>query len=121
MSDVMDNDVLKYIGWDGLVENELLEANKPLFNISRSYDNSALYKIYKKVKIKDIDILISDSDRTTDIQERYDNAKPINQYIKENGHEFMNIIDQARVNGVKEIEKMQNEYIDKIPYLCPFT
>ena len=120
MSEVMDSDVLKYIGWDGLVENELLEANKPLFNISRSYDNSALYKIYKRVKIKDIDILISDSDRTTDIQERYDNAKPINQYIKENGHEFMNIVDQARVNGVKKIEKMQNEYNDKIPYFIKY-
>ena len=44
----MSNEVLKYIGLD-LDKKNNIKSSKPEFNITKSYDNYMLYKVYKYI------------------------------------------------------------------------
>ncbi len=116
----MLNEVLDYIGLDLNKKNKCLECSKSEFNITKSYDNSMLYKVYKMLPIKDIDILIGMSDRTTDIKERYMLAKPINEFIVENRSDFENLVKLAKIEDIKKIEEMQNDFNKKSPYFIKY-
>ena len=100
--------------------NDKLDCKKSEFNITKSFDNSILYRVYKYLPIKDIDILIGMSDRTTEIKERYIDAKPINDFIKENPLEFKNLANMTKLENIKNIEKMQEELRKNIPYFIKY-
>ena len=116
----MLDEILDYVGLDLSKENKNLSCKKSEFNITKSFDNSMLYKVYKKLSIKDIDILIGMSDRTTDIKERYILAKPINIFLKENKADFENLLKQAKIEDIKNIEKTQKEFTKNIPYFIKY-
>ena len=116
----MLDEVLNYIGLDVSKQNKKLACKKSEFSVAKSYDNSMLYKVYKMLPIKDIDILIGMSDRTTEIKERYVLAKPINDFIKENSEEFKNLLELAKIEDIKNIEKTQEEFRNKIPYFIKY-
>ena len=116
----MSSEVLEYIGLDLNKEYKNLKFTKPEFNIAKSYDNSMLYKVYKMLPIKDIEILISYTDRTTEIKERYLTAKPINEYIKEDQENFLELVKQAKVDEIEQIENTQKEFQKHIPYFVRY-
>lgn len=116
----MSNELLEYIGLDLNKNNKNLKSIKPEYNITKSYDNYLLYKIYKIIPIKDIEILISNTDRTTEIKERYLTAKPLDRYIKENEEDFLNLVNQAKIREIEEIEKNQKDLIKNIPYFIRY-
>ena len=63
---------LEYIGLNLNKIPTFLKAHEVLnFRPSKTYDDT-VYKVYKYVNIKDIDILITPSDRLTDIKETQD-------------------------------------------------
>ncbi len=112
-------EILNYIGLN-MNENYQEDNQKPEYNIAKAYDNNVLYKIYKKININDIVILISNTDRTTDIKERYETAKPIFTYIKENKNDFKNIVERASIQEIKKLENIQEEFKTKIPYFIKY-
>ncbi len=116
----MSNEVLEYVGLELNKENENLKCTKPEYNITKSYDNYMLYKVYKNIPIKDIQILISYTDRTTEIKERYLKAKPINKFIKENDREFEELVKQAKVKEIDKIDKQQKEFSIHTPYFVRY-
>ncbi len=116
----MSSEVLEYIGLDLNKEYKNLKCEKPEYNIAKSYDNSMLYKVYKMLPIKDIEILISYTDRTTEIKERYLTAKPINEYIKEDQENFLELVKQAKVDEIEQIENTQKEFQKHIPYFVRY-
>ncbi len=116
----LSNEVLEYIGLNLNKEYKNLKFTKPEFNIAKSYDNSMLYKVYKMLPIKDIEILVSYTDRTTEIKERYLTAKPWDVFIKENETEFLELVAQTKVEDVEQIEKMQKEFEKHIPYFIKY-
>ena len=116
----MLTEILDYIGLDLEKTNKNLECKKSEFNISKSYDNAILYRKYKMISIKDIDILIGMSDRTTDIKERFTLAKPINNFIKEDRAYFENLLKLAKIDDIKNVEKMQQEFSKHIPYFIKY-
>ncbi len=112
--------MLENIGFNREKSQQLLRCRKPTFNISKSYDNSMLYKIYKFIKVKDIDILVSNTDRTTDIKERFALSKPINIYIKENYKDFEKLASLAKNWEIERIEEIQKEFQNNIPYFVRY-
>lgn len=116
----MSSEVLEYIGLDLKKVSKKLKAEKPEYNTSGTFDNTALYRVYKRLQVKDIQILISNSDRTTEIKERYELAKPLDVYLKENSKDFENLLDMAKVSDIKEIEKAQEEFQEKQPYFVKY-
>ncbi len=116
----MSNEVLEYIGLDISKSNKNLKSVKPEYNITKSYDNYLLYKVYKIIPVKDIEILISNTDRTTEIKERYLTAKPLDIYIKENEEDFLNLAKQAKIKEIEEIEKNQEDLVKNMPYFIRY-
>lgn len=116
----MSNEILEYIGLDLNKEYENLKFTKPEFNIAKSYDNSMLYKVYKVIPIKDIEILVSYTDRTTEIKERYLSAKPLDRFIKENESEFLDLVNQTKIEDIKQIEQTQKEFEKNKPYFIKY-
>ncbi len=116
----MSNEILEYIGLNLNKSNKSLVFDKPEYNITKSYDNDLLYKVYKMIPIKDIEILVSNTDRTTEIKERFLTAKPLDRYIKENEEDFLNLANQAKIKEIEEIEKSQKDLVENMPYFIRY-
>lgn len=62
---------LEYIGLDLNNIPEILKDFRPLdFRPARNYDEKT-YKVYKYIKVKDIQILLTPTNRLSDIEEKY--------------------------------------------------
>ena len=70
--------------------------------------------------VKDIEILVSYTDRTTEIKERYLTAKPLDVFIKENETEFLELLNQTKVEDIEQIENIQKEFEKKKPYFVKY-
>ena len=116
----MSDEVLNYVKLHISRIPKAIKAKKPQFNTLKTIDNSLLYTVYKKVPIDDIQILISNTDRTTDIKKRFNNAVPIQDYIKENKEEFIKLAEKTTVEKIQSLEKQQSLFEKKIPYFLKY-
>lgn len=116
----MANEVLEYVGINTTRIQKSIKSEKPKFNINKSYDNADLYKIYKRINVSDIEILVSETDRTTDIKTRYMNSIPVQDFIKEYKDEFEKLAEKTSVDDIKELEDLQESFKDKIPYFVKY-
>ena len=114
---------LEYIGLKlNRIPAFLKEHDTLNFRPSKSYDDT-IYKVYKYVNIKNIEILITPADRLMDIKERYKLASPIYEYLDDKTKKniekfatFMNMVSTMNVDRIEEIAKEQEELNDIIPY-----
>ena len=114
---------LEYIGLD--LENipEELKEYKPLeFRIPKFYEEKQ-YKQYRYILVKDIQILLSPTNRLDEISEKYKQAKPLAQYLDGENEEnilkyttFLSMLKQFKIDEVEEIEKEQTSLSKKIPF-----
>ena len=119
----MSNEVLDYIKFN-IDDKEDLEkiscAAKPEYKISKSFDNSSLYKVYKKIPVNQIDILVGENDRTEDIKKRYDESIPLNDFIKRRKDLFVEYSKEATIEKIKELENLQNLFEKQIPFFIKY-
>ena len=67
---------LEYIGLNLERVPKFLQEFKPLsFRASKSYDETT-YKIYRYIDVNEIQILLTNADRTTTLSEKYKKAIP---------------------------------------------
>ncbi len=92
------------------------------FRPSKSYDD-AIYKVYKYINVKNIEILISPTDRLTELKERYKLSSPICEYLDSKNKEniekfatFIKMLSTINKTRIEEISKEQKELNEKIPY-----
>ena len=115
------NELFDYIELD--IEKALprkLYSKKVEYNVTKSFDNSKIYKIYKRIDPKKIEILISDTDRTTDIKVRYNSSVTLQEFYKENKEYFIELAEKTNVKKIQELEKEQKKYKTKIPYFIKY-
>ena len=114
---------LEYIGLNlDKIPSFLKEHESLNFRPSKSYDDT-VYKVYRYVNIKNIEILITPADRLMDIRERYKLSSPIIEYLDSNDKEniekfatFMKMVLNLNKKRVEELAKEQDELNEKIPY-----
>ncbi len=114
---------LKYIGLNlNRIPAFLKEHESLNFRPSKSYDDT-IYKVYRYVNIKDIEILITPSDRLTDLKEKYKLASPIMEYLDKKNElnvekhaTFLNLVNTINEKRIEEIAKEQEELNEQIPY-----
>ena len=114
---------LKYIGLNLDKLPTFLKKYEGLnFRPSNSYDD-AVYKVYKYVNIKEIEILITPENRLTDIKQRYKLSSPICEYLDSESEEniekfakFIKLVTTMNIPRVEEIAKEQEELNEKIPF-----
>ena len=114
---------LEYIGLNlSKAPNFLKQYESLNFRPSKSYDET-VYKVYKYINIKEIQILITPCDRLTDIKERYKLASPIVEYLDSKSEDniekfatFLKMVSTMKKDRIEEIAKEQEILNSQIPY-----
>ena len=114
---------LKYIGLNLDKLPTFLKKYEGLnYRPSNSYED-AVYKVYKYVNIKEIEILITPENRLTDIKQRYKLSSPICEYLDSESEEniekfakFIKLVTTMNIPRIEELAKEQEELNEKIPF-----
>lgn len=114
---------LKYIGLD--LENPpdfLLEYHDLNYKPTKAYDDNN-FKVYKYLKISDIQILLTPTNRLNSLSEKYSKALHISNYLDTSNEEnllnsakFLKMIENMNKNEIEHIEQEQNEFRNKVPF-----
>lgn len=116
----MSDEVLKYVKLTLSRIPKAIKSEDIEFDTLKSFDNSSLYTVYKKVPIKEIQILISDTDRTQDLKTRFKDALKIQDYIKENKENFEELAKKTSVEKIDAIEEEQTRFKKEIPFFLKY-
>ena len=121
------SDKIEYLGLNLDKIPEELKKIEPLeYRIPKFYDEKQ-YRQYRYVDIKDIQILLSPTNRLTDLSEKYKKARPLYEYLdKENEKNilkyttFLNMLKNMDVEEIENIEKEQTNLNKHIPFKVKF-
>lgn len=116
-------DKLKYIGLDLNNIPEFLYKFEPLnFRPLKGYDERT-YKVYEYVPVKDIEILITPTNRDEDLNEKYKLAEPIFTYLNSEKEEyirnytvFLEMLRNLEVSKMEELDEFQKMVESIEPY-----
>ena len=118
---------LEYLGLD--MENipDTIKSFKPIkYRVPKSYDEKQ-YKQYRYIAIKDIQILLSPTNRLDDIQEKYKKASPLADYLDSENEDnfikhttFLNMLRKVKIEDIENVEKEQENLNKKIPFKVKF-
>ena len=122
------SDKLEYLGLDLDNVPEKLKKYKPLeYRVPRFYDEKQ-YKQYRYIDIKDIQILLSPTNRLDELGEKYKKARPLCEYLDKEKEEnilkyttFLNMLKNVDIEGIKQIEKEQANLNKNIPFRVKFN
>ena len=114
---------LEYLGLNLDKIPASLKKFKPLeFRIPKFYDEGQ-YRQYRYIPIKDIQILLSPTNRLDEIEEKYKKASPIADYLDSKKEEnilkyttFLNMLKQVKIEDIEKVEKEQEKLNKKIPF-----
>jgi len=114
---------LSYIGLNlEKIPKFLTEFTPFSFRPSRAYNDSR-YKIYKYIDVSDIQILLTPTDRLTNLSERYKLASPILKYLDSKTEEnmeyfttFLKLLNDTEIEDIEKLEKKQESMSNNIPH-----
>ena len=119
---------LEYIGLDLDAIPETLKLVEDLeFKPSTGFDEKK-YRQYRYVSPKEIEILLSPTNRLDDTNDKYAQAKPLIEYLEpcneddiENREIFLRMLNEVKIEEIEEIEKEQQEKNKKIPFKVRYS
>ena len=92
------------------------------FRINKFYDETQ-YKQYRYIPIRDIQILLSPTNRLDPIEEKYKKASPLADYLDNKTEEnfikhttFLNMFKKFKIEDVEKVAEEQNELNKNIPF-----
>ena len=107
------NAILKSLNYIGLdlenVPNFLMEYKDVDYKPTRAYEQTD-YRVYRYINIKDIQILLTPTNRLNSITEKYNKAIPLCEYLDSKNER--NIVNYA--NFLKMLENLNEREILKI-------
>ena len=114
---------LEYLGLDLDKIPRTLKKFEPLeFRVPRFYEEKQ-YRQYRYIPIKDIQILLSPTNRLDEIEEKYKKASPLADYLDNKSEEnilkyttFLNMLKEFKIEDVEKIEEEQSNLSKKIPF-----
>ena len=119
---------LEYLGLNlKKIPEEITKFEPIQYKASKMYNKKQQYKQYRFIRVKDIQILLTPTNRMDDLQEKYKKAVPLANYLDSKSEEnmgyyatFLNMLDKFRLNDVKKIEKEQKKLAEKVPFRVKF-
>ena len=113
---------LKYIGLNlERIPKFLTEFTPFSFRTLKSYEDTS-YKVYKYIDVSDIEILLTPTDRLTDLNEKYKLSSPISNYLdsktEKNAEKFttfLSLLNDTDLDEIKKIESEQEKLKKQIP------
>ena len=114
---------LEYLGLNLEEAKNQFESYEPLkFRVPKFYDEKQ-YRQYRYVPIKDIQILLTPTNRMDDIQEKYKNASPISEYLDTEDEKnylkhatFLKMLKDLKIEDVEKVQEEQAKLAKKIPF-----
>ena len=114
---------LEYLGLDlNNIPKEITNFHPLEFRIPKFYDEKQ-YRQYRYIPIKNIQILLSPTNRLDEIEEKYKKAKPLAEYLDSESEEnilnyttFLNMLNQFKISEVEKIGQEQIKLNKKIPF-----
>lgn len=92
------------------------------FRPTKAYDETS-YKVYKHIEVNDIEILLTPTDRLTDLNKKYKLAMPISDYLDSKSERnverfatFLKMLDNMRIDEIEKITKEQAKLKENLPY-----
>ena len=121
------SDKLEYLGIDLEKIPQNLKKFEPLeFRVSRFYDEKQ-YRQYRYIDVKDIQILLSPTNRLTDLNEKYQKARPLCEYLDNKNEEnlikhttFLNMLKNVSIEEIENVENEQTKLNREIPFKVKF-
>lgn len=119
---------LKYLGLEDFDKaRNQFENYEPLrFRIPKFYDEKQ-YRQYRYIPIKDIQILLTPTNRLDDIQQKYKNASPISEYLDTENEEnyikhttLLKMIKDLKIEDIEKVKEEQTKLTRKIPFKVKF-
>ena len=118
---------LDYLGLNLEEAKNQFENYEPLrFRVPKFYDEKQ-YRQYRYIPIKEIQILLTPTNRLDDIQEKYKKASPISEYLDAENEEnyikhtiFLRMLKDLKIEEVEEIQQEQAMLNKKIPFKVKF-
>lgn len=118
---------LDYLGLDmQKIPSSLINAKPIRLSIPRAYDEKQ-YKQYRYISVKDIQILLTPTNRLDPIEEKYKKASPLADYLDSESEEnfvkhttFLNMLRKFKIRDVENLEEEQENLNKKIPYKVKF-
>lgn len=114
---------LEYIGLD--VENPpefLCQYIDVDYKPTKSYDDNH-FKVYRYINIRDIQILLTPTNRLNSLSEKYSKAMHISSYLDTTNEEnllrnatFLKMLQSMNIEEIEKIEQEQKELNTKIPF-----
>lgn len=114
---------LEYLGVDLDKIPRILKRDDDLeYRISKTYRQNQ-HRQYRYVPIKDIQILLSPTNRLDDIEEKYKKSSPLVDYLDNKTEEniikyttFLKMLNEFSIEEVEKLEKEQENLNKKIPF-----
>ena len=97
------------------------------YKVPKFYDESQ-FKQYRYLNVKDIQILLTPSNRLDDLEDKYKKASPLEEYLDGKSEEnsakhtiFLNMLKNVSIEKIEEIEKEQEKLMKNIPFKVKFS
>ena len=108
---------LDYLGIDlENVKEQINEFEDLKFRIPKFYDEKQ-YRQYRFIPIKDIQILLSPTNRMDDLEEKYKKANPLIDYLDNTNEEnflkhttFLKMLKQVQIDEIEKIEEEEAKF-----------
>ena len=118
---------LKYLGLNlNDIPEEFKQAKKIEFRSSKLHDEKQ-YKQYRYIPIKDIQILLSPTNRLDEIEEKYKKSRTLADYLDSENEEnilryttFLNMLKKIKIEEIEKIQEEQDKLNKKIPFRVKF-
>ncbi len=118
---------LEYLGLNLEKIPASIKKFEPLeFRVPKFYDEKQ-YRQYRYIPIKDIQILLSPTNRLDEIEQKYKKASPLADYLDNKSEEnvlehttFLNMLKQVRIEEIEKVEEEQQKLNKKIPFRVKF-
>ena len=116
-----DVEILEKLEYIGLNLNKIPESLKkfePLqFVFPKISNEKQQYKQYRFIPIKDIQILLSPTNRLDDLKEKYRKAMPLSEYLHA---KFLDMIRKVKIKDIEKIEEEQEKLSKQLPFKVKF-
>ena len=121
------SDKIEYLGLDlDNIPEKFKKFDELEYRVPRFYDEKQ-YRQYRYIDIKDIQILLSPTNRLQDLNEKYKKARPLYEYLDNEKEEnilkyttFLNMLKNMDIDEVENIEKEQANLNKSIPFKVKF-
>ena len=118
---------LEYIGLNlGKIPASLKKVEPLEFRIPKFYEEKQ-YRQYRYIPVKDIQILLSPTNRLDEIEEKYKKASPLADYLDSKSEKnilkyttFLSMLKKVQISEIEKIEEEQSKLSKKIPFKVKF-